>query len=213
MVKKGFTLIELLIVIGILAVLAVAVVITLNPAELLRQARDSTRISDIAAIKSSIALYIVDQTDPKFGDSALCFPSLTSVTGFTAGCDPDGAATTYGPRFTVAAPNPVATAPAAVTATDGTGWIRVNIAAISAGSGGAPISALPLDPTNNAGTNLFYAYRAGGAAGCNDTTTPRCTVYEINVPLESTKFGPQLTNDGGDSASLYEAGTDPGLNL
>lgn len=39
--RKGFTLIELLIVIGILAVLATAVIMVLNPAELLKQARDS----------------------------------------------------------------------------------------------------------------------------------------------------------------------------
>ena len=55
--KKGFTLIELLIVIAILAVLSVAVVLVLNPAELLKQARDSTRISDMAAINSASYLY------------------------------------------------------------------------------------------------------------------------------------------------------------
>ena len=55
--QKGFTLIELLIVIAIIAILAVVVVLTLNPAELLRQARDSNRISDFATIKSALALY------------------------------------------------------------------------------------------------------------------------------------------------------------
>ena len=46
--KKGFTLIELLIVIAIIAILAVVVVLVLNPAELLRQSRDSQRLSDIS---------------------------------------------------------------------------------------------------------------------------------------------------------------------
>ncbi|MGC9603563.1 MAG: type II secretion system protein, partial [Minisyncoccia bacterium] len=41
----GFTLIELLVVIGILGTLATAVVLVLNPAQLLAQARDSTRLS------------------------------------------------------------------------------------------------------------------------------------------------------------------------
>ncbi|MGC9603258.1 MAG: prepilin-type N-terminal cleavage/methylation domain-containing protein, partial [Minisyncoccia bacterium] len=39
--EASFTLIELLVVIGILGVLATAVVLVLNPAQLLAQARDS----------------------------------------------------------------------------------------------------------------------------------------------------------------------------
>ncbi|MFA7201893.1 MAG: type II secretion system protein, partial [Candidatus Paceibacterota bacterium] len=42
---SSFTLIELLIVIGILAILTAAVVIVLNPTELLKQGRDSTRMT------------------------------------------------------------------------------------------------------------------------------------------------------------------------
>jgi len=44
--KKGFTLLELLIVIGILAILSTTVVLVINPAELLKKARDSQRISE-----------------------------------------------------------------------------------------------------------------------------------------------------------------------
>ena len=44
---KGFTLLELLIVIGILGVLSVALVFVLNPAESLKKARDSQRMSDL----------------------------------------------------------------------------------------------------------------------------------------------------------------------
>ena len=45
--RQGFTLIELLIVIGILAVLATATTLILNPAEFLAQGRDARRITDI----------------------------------------------------------------------------------------------------------------------------------------------------------------------
>src|SRR5271154_4705198 len=58
--RSGFTLIELLVVIAIIAILAVVVILTLNPAELLRQARDSNRVSDFATLKSSIGLYAAD---------------------------------------------------------------------------------------------------------------------------------------------------------
>ncbi|MFA6994679.1 MAG: type II secretion system protein, partial [Candidatus Paceibacterota bacterium] len=51
---KSFTLIELLIVIGILAVLVAAIVITLNPAQLLAQARDSKRQQDLSALNQAL---------------------------------------------------------------------------------------------------------------------------------------------------------------
>ncbi|HEY4526144.1 MAG TPA: prepilin-type N-terminal cleavage/methylation domain-containing protein, partial [Candidatus Paceibacterota bacterium] len=46
--RSSFTLIELLIVIAIVAILSTVVIITLNPAELLRQSRDSVRLSDLS---------------------------------------------------------------------------------------------------------------------------------------------------------------------
>ena len=67
MKAKGFTLIELLIVITILAILATAVALVLNPAELLKQGRDSTRLSDLAVIQSALALYVADVAGPTFG--------------------------------------------------------------------------------------------------------------------------------------------------
>jgi prepilin-type N-terminal cleavage/methylation domain-containing protein len=58
--RRGFTLIELLVVIAILAVLAVVVVLTLNPAGLLQEARDSSRVSDMATLNTGMGLFQAD---------------------------------------------------------------------------------------------------------------------------------------------------------
>ena|SRR3989344_7112496 len=55
--KKGFTLIELLIVMAILGVLAVVVLVAINPAEQMRRARDSGRISGAQQIGRAIQAY------------------------------------------------------------------------------------------------------------------------------------------------------------
>ena len=70
--KKGFTLIELLIVIGVLAILATSVVLVLNPAQMIAQARDSQRISDLSSIKSAIALYLTTAASPALTASTTC---------------------------------------------------------------------------------------------------------------------------------------------
>ena len=66
--KKGFTLIELLVVIAIIAILSVVVVLTLNPAEMLRRSRDSNRASDLSMIKTAISLYLADVSSTTHGD-------------------------------------------------------------------------------------------------------------------------------------------------
>jgi prepilin-type N-terminal cleavage/methylation domain-containing protein len=205
MVRKGFTLIELLIVIGIIAILAAAVVLTLNPAELLRQSRDSTRISDLTAVKSALALYLADVTSPSMGDPANCYTSLRDTTGLAANC---------GGRFAGGVTQPPAAAPvsdAARRAVDNSGWIKVAFTSISSGS---PLPSLPVDPSDN--TTYFYAYRNGGTGN---------TQYELNANLESVKFAddnpgatdtPQASveeTDGGNAEGLYEVGTYPGLSL
>ena len=58
--KKGFTLIELLIVITIIAILATATFVALDPLTRFRDSRDSRRWSDVVAIADAIKL---DQTD------------------------------------------------------------------------------------------------------------------------------------------------------
>ncbi len=133
--KKGFTLVELLVVIAILAVLAVAVVVVLNPAELLKQARDSTRISDLAAINSAIALYFADVAPSSMTASSTCTTGTTFPGGSTC----------------------VTNAGTGVT---GTGWVAINFSSISSGS---PLARLPLDPINTG--SLYYAAKVSSTVG------------------------------------------------
>lgn len=65
-IKKGFTLIELLIVIAILGVLAVVVLVAINPVQQLARGRDSGRMSSIAQIGHAVEAFYVshDATYP-----------------------------------------------------------------------------------------------------------------------------------------------------
>jgi prepilin-type N-terminal cleavage/methylation domain-containing protein len=141
--KKGFTLIELLIVIGIIGILAAAVIVVLNPAELLAQARDGTRLSDIDSVSSAVNLYIASVDDIELLNGATGTAAYANVTGACAADNPFNATCTDNTS----------------TSTAGTGWVRVPLASIS---GGSPLPVLPTDPTNN--TTYFYAYAANAAS-------------------------------------------------
>ena len=58
--EKGFTLVELLIVIAIIAILAGAVVVTINPGEQFAQARNSTRRQHINSISNAVMAFAAD---------------------------------------------------------------------------------------------------------------------------------------------------------
>ncbi len=197
--QKGFTLIELLIVIAVLAVLSAAVVLVLNPAELLKQSRDSTRISDLAAVNSALALWTAD-----VGQSS-SWPSATSTCTWNA---VNNTGTGNG-VFPMAASTTVACAVSSSTVTSGSGWIPINLGLIS---GGAPLSKLPIDPNNGSanclsvttGNFCYYGFKSSTTVG----------QYKLVANMESVKYSQNGTadvesnnKDGGVVSDWYELGS------
>ena len=58
--NKGFTLVELLVVIAIIGILVAAVVLAINPADIMKKGRDSTRLSDMESLRKAIDLAIAN---------------------------------------------------------------------------------------------------------------------------------------------------------
>jgi prepilin-type N-terminal cleavage/methylation domain-containing protein len=188
--RKGFTLIELLVVIAIIAILSVVVILTLNPAELLRQSRDSNRISDLSVTKSAIAFYLASVSSPSIGSSTYCYVDASGLANGTSTC------TAW---FSTYSASTVSTTLASNTLVNGSGWIPINFSGITAG--GSPLGSLPKDPTNQGG-NYFYSYTA--------STTG--LVFKLDAHMESSKYGVGGSNavvstDGGTDANSYEVGT------
>ena len=197
--KKGFTLIELLVVIAIIAILAVVVVLTLNPAELLRQARDSNRISDFATLKSALGLYSedVNTTTPMYGNTTTIYLYGTSGMTTTTTSSYEGtASTSYGFTATTSVINYALVSSSTSRVVTGAGWLPINFSAISAGS---PISALPVDPTNSKSNIYLYAATS--------------TAYKLATKMESAKYGYSgagqdvVSVDGGNNTNTYEQGS------
>jgi prepilin-type N-terminal cleavage/methylation domain-containing protein len=89
--KKGFTLLEILLVIGIIATLAVIIIVALDPGKRFEDARNSRRLSDIQSILSAVQQYMVDnqgalpdgisETETQIGASNInCADTVTSST-------------------------------------------------------------------------------------------------------------------------------------
>jgi prepilin-type N-terminal cleavage/methylation domain-containing protein len=203
--RKGFTLIELLVVIAIIAILAVVVVLTLNPAELLRQSRDSNRMSDFATLKSAIGLYSADvnTSTPMYGSGGTASDTLytyalgaptTSTTYVGAASTSFGFSSTINSYASMVVVNS--------RAVDGTGWIPLAFSKISSG---APIGALPVDPTDSTSSPMYiYVYAATS------------TTYKLSTHMESFKYGnggpsDVVSTDGGNATGSYEQGTNLSL--
>ncbi len=188
--QHSFTLIELLVVIGILAILTAAVVLVLNPSELLKQGRDSTRMTDLASMNKTIQLALTQTPSLSLGTASTVYVSL-----------PDNSSSTCGSLGLPMLPTGYTyscVSAASSTLVNGTGWLPIDFTA----SGVQSLSKLPIDPSNTSSTSLYYTY----------TVSPTTQTYELTTILESTKYrlgGPadKVSTDGGTTSYTYEKGT------
>lgn len=79
--KKGFTLVELIIVIAIIAVLAGAIFVAIDPARRLHESRNARRASDVTTILDAIKTYQADNA----GDHYSTISALTNGQYHTIG--------------------------------------------------------------------------------------------------------------------------------
>ena len=155
--RSSFTLIELLIVLAVLSILSITVILTINPSEFLKQARDSTRLSDMANINSSLNLFVVDSPDASLGTASTTYISIPDPTATsTAGTQCQGLGLSELPSgwtYHCAATSTYRN-------TDGTGWVPVNFQSMSFGS---TLGTLPIDPINTTTSGNYYTYTPGGS--------------------------------------------------
>jgi prepilin-type N-terminal cleavage/methylation domain-containing protein len=184
----SFTLIELLIVIAIIGILAAAVVLVLNPQQMIAQGRDSTRLQDIKTLNSAIGEYLANG-NTALGTANVVYvsvPDPTLASGATSTCASLGLpALPSGWIY-----NCVSTT--TLQETNGSGWMPVNFHSISTGT---PLPTLPIDPTNTTSSGEFYTYATNG------------TSYELTAHFESNNYQTYAASDGGPDPSAYEAGT------
>ena len=85
---KGFTLIELILVIAIIAILAAAIFVAIDPARRLHESRNARRWSDITNILDALVKYQTDNDGTHYSTVAALTAGQYSVIGTDgSGCD------------------------------------------------------------------------------------------------------------------------------
>lgn len=185
--KQGFTLIELLVVVAIIAILALVILLALNPVEMARRTRDARRLSDMTTLRKAIDLSLADgATLP--GTPGTPYNKKTSASGALNATDD----TTNLVGINVSKYLSVIPQDPSYIAADTTTMQTTNGTNCTSGTPGT--AAVEKQ-------NMVYEFKSDG------------TSYEINSYLESTQNCNAALSDGGDDATIYETGTDPGLDL
>ena len=168
--RESFTLIELLIVVGVVGLLAIIVLLVLNPAEMTKSARDSNRLNDFETINKAIKLHQVDQPSAYQGSSSVVYVSVPddniNCSNIELPSLPGGWSYHCSPSSTF-------------RKIDGTGWIPIKLDDISYGN---PLGTWPVDPINSVSSSYYYTYVKG---------------WELNAKIESKKYKETQLSDGG----------------
>ena len=190
--RRAFTLVELLITLGVIAIVSSVTVLAINPAEKLREARDTNRLSDMATLNQALGMAVLEGA--VLGNATSVYVSVPDpaigTDGFWSSCGGMGFATS-------ALPAGYSYSCGSLTRyknSDGSGWIPVNLKTLP---GGSPISVMPVDPANRTSTSLFYAYATDGKN------------YDLTACMESKKYNTSGQIDGG----LYYDAVEKGSNM
>lgn len=187
--RKAFTLIELLIVIAIIGILAVTVLLALNPAEAQKKSRDVQRVKDTSTLQAAFEQLI---------ESGAIIPSAVNEVGNASGAVSSGG---------------IGEANLGVKAQSCSAghWLgAVDICAY--------IKNVPLDP-NNGTTRAFAtpANATDTVTVTNRLATYRARIsgsdYEINVRQESASNASKIFSDGGDGTEWFEVFSGPNTTI
>lgn len=158
-IRKGFTLVEITIAVTIIAILASATIVAINPAKRSRQARDALRMSDINAIANALVGYFHNKDE---------YPPATTR------CE-----TSRGITYPLLNCNLVVPDPGDKWSTNSQLYIRLV-------QNEGFIKTLPIDPKNNSTYYYRYLGFGGDEDECfYDQITPKsCQYFWVGARLE-----------------------------
>lgn len=172
---QGLTIIEILLSIAIIGILSGITVFILSPSELLKQARDSERASDIKVLNQLFTAYIT-QIGDLYGDPLDVYVSLPDANPDCSSYDLPALPLGYA-YHCVNETN--------LRKANGSGWIPVDFTQIP---GGSPVPSLPIDPTNN--ELFYYSYVKGGSYSLISFWESKKYATAVkNGPLEDLRQG------------------------